>query len=337
VVRISIMVTRALATAVERAGVDRELFLAEAGIDPALFADTQARISLDEHRRAVRTAYKLTGDPAFGLHVGERLGMSSFDVLGHLVEQSSCLREAFLTAVRYSRFVSEGPRIELEERQDTATLRLLLPEENTPESRLTSEFSCVALLRVMRAFVGEHALPLRVFFTHPKPRHHAEYTRFFAGAERFSQDITGIELPSAFLDQRAGAPNSELHDYLLHRAELLLAKANRDASATDRVSRWIASQTELARPTLDQVARALGTSTRSLRRHLQAERTQFSSLVDAARATHAKRMLQDPRRDIQEAAYALGFRTPSAFTRAFKRWTGMAPKAYRKVQASDAR
>ncbi|HET8935272.1 MAG TPA: AraC family transcriptional regulator [Polyangiales bacterium] len=336
--RISIMLTRALASAVEGAGVDRELFLAAAGIDPALLKDLQARISLDEHRRAVRAAYKLTADPALGLHVGERMGMSSFDVLGHLTEQSSCLRAALLTAVRYSRFVSEGPRVELEEHKDTATLRLLLPEENTPESRLASEFSCVALLRVVRAFVGKDALPLQVFFTHPKPRHHAEYTRCFGGTERFSQAITGIQLPIAFLDQRSRDPNSELHGYLLQRAELLLAKANRDASTTDRVASWIAAQTELTRPSLDEVARALGTSTRSLRRRLQAERTQFSSLVDDARAVHAKRMLQDPQRGIQDAAYALGFRTPSAFTRAFKRWTGMGPQAYRKVQrATDSR
>lgn len=332
------MVTRALASAVEHAGVDRALFLAEVGIDPEVFADTQARISLDEHRRAVRTAYKLTGDPAFGLHVGERLGMSSFDVLGHLVEQSSSLRDALLTAVRYSGFVSEGPRVELEERKDAATLRLLLPEQNTPESCLTSEFSCVALLRVVRVFVGEAALPLQVFFTHPKPRHHGEYTRIFCGTERFSQAVTGMELPLSFLDRRAREPNRELHSYLLQRAELLLAKASHDASATDRVSRWIAAQTDLARPRLEQVARALGTSTRSLRRRLQAESTQFSSLVDDARALHAKRMLQDPQRGIQDAAYALGFRTPSAFTRAFKRWTGMGPKAYRKVQrAADSR
>jgi hypothetical protein len=55
----------------------------------------------------------------------------------------------------------------------------------------------------MRAFVGERALPLQVFFTHPKPRHHAEYTRVFGGAERFSQSFTGIELPLSFLDQRS--------------------------------------------------------------------------------------------------------------------------------------
>jgi AraC-like DNA-binding protein len=325
------LLVRALATAVERAGVERGQYLAEAGIDALQLEDMHARISLDQHRRAVRAAYRLTGDPAFGLHLGERLSVSSFDVLGHLAEQSGSLRDALLTAVRYSGFVSQGPRIELEERDERATLRFILPEENTPESRLASEFANVAMLRLMRMFAGEAQLPLRVLFTHPKPRHHAEYRRYFAGTECFSQPITGIEVPRVWLDKSAHTRASELHEYLLPRAEYLLAKANRDATATDRVSRWIDSQTELQRPTLGQVARELGTSARSLRRRLQQEQTQFSMLVDGARATHAKRMLQDPRAGIQDTAYALGFRTPSAFSRAFKRWTGMGPKAYRKA------
>lgn len=319
----------------ERAGVARSSFLAEAGIEPALLEDMHARISLNEYRRVVRTAYRVTADPAFGLHLGERLQPASFDVLGPLVENSATLRDALLTAVRYAGFISEGPRLELQESTDTATLQVYLPEENTPESRLASEFSMVALLRTFRIYLDDDVTPLRVFFTHPKPRHHAEYTRCFGGTEQFSQALTGMEVKRAWLDRPPPVRAGELHSFLLQRAEYLLAKAERDAPASARVSSWIASQTELVRPTLDQVARDLGTSTRSLRRRLHEERTQFSTLLDGARAVHAKRMLEDPRRGIQDTAYALGFRTPSAFSRAFKRWTGMGPKAYRKVHVSE--
>ena len=333
--RVSILLVRAFAASVERVGVARSRFLAEAGIEPTLLDDMHARISLDEYRRVVRTAYQMTADPAFGLHMGERLQPTSFDVLGPLVENSATLRDALLTAVRYAGFISEGPRLVLHESADTATIQVYLPEEDTPESRLVSEFSMVALLRTLRIYVGDGVMPLRVFFTHPKPRHHAVYTRFFGGAERFSQTLTGMEVERAWLDLPPPVRAGELHSYLLRRAECLLAKAERDAPASGRVSRWIASQTELVRPTLEQVARDLGTSTRSLRRRLHEERTRFSALLDGARAVHAKRMLEDPRRGIQDTAYALGFRTPSAFSRAFKRWTGMGPKAYRKAHLSE--
>ena len=335
-VRISILLVRALLGAVERAGVLREHFLAEAGIEHSQLEDMHARISLDEYRRTVRAAYRLADDPAFGLHMGEGLPTSSFDVLGPLVENSVNLRDALLTAVRYAGIVSEAPRMTLEEGVDTATIRIDLPEENTPESRLAAEFSMIALLRMMRIYTGDEGMPTSVFFTHPKPHHHAEYTRCFGGAERFSQGFTGMEVDQAWLNQPPPARAGELHDYLLQRAEYLLAKGQYDAPASSRVSRWIASQPELVRPTLEQVARDLGTSTRSLRRRLQEEQTQFSVLLDEARAISAKRMLEDPRRAIQEAAYALGFRTPSAFSRAFKRWTGMGPKAYQKAFAGAA-
>jgi AraC-like DNA-binding protein len=188
---------------------------------------------------------------------------------------------------------------------------------------------------VIRGFVGDDVLPRRVLFTHPKPAYHAEYTRLFRGAECFTQELTGLELERTWLDRTAATRPSELHGYLVTRAELLLAKVDRDSSATERVTRWLDSQTELTRPTLSLVARELGASTRSLRRRLRHESTHFGALVDDARAAHAKRMLQDPSYAIQDAAYALGFRAPSAFSRAFKRWTGMSPKAYRKANPAS--
>jgi AraC-like DNA-binding protein len=62
---------------------------------------------------------------------------------------------------------------------------------------------------------------------------------------------------------------------------------------------------------------------------LEVEHASFTGVLDEARASAAKRMLEDPDRSIGQTAYALGFSEPSAFHRAFKRWTGMTPSAYR--------
>ena len=323
------MMIRALVAATERVGVTRERLLGESQIDPALLQDLMARISLDDYRRAVRTAYRLTADPALGLHMGESLATASFDVIGHLIENSQTLRDALHTAVRYSAIVSEGPRIELTERADTATIRLRLPLENTPESRLVSEFSAVALLRILRIFAGDEALPLGVFFTHPRPRHHAEYLRCFGGRALFSQPLVGMKVERTWLDLPPPVRAAELHSYLQRRAEYLLTRNDHAAPAATRVSRWLASQTDLARPTLEQVAHELGTSTRSLRRRLHEEQTQFSTLLDHARVNEAKQLLEDPHQSVQTIAKALGFRTASAFSHAFKRWTGAAPTTFR--------
>lgn len=330
---VSITLVRALAVAVERSGIVRERFLNAAGIDARRLEDMHARIPLDDYRRVVRAAYELSADPALGLHLGEQMSLATFDVLGHLTEHGTSLRDVFEMILRYSRIVSEGPRLQFEEHGDCATIRFDLPERDTPESRLASEFSSVAMLRLVRRFVGHAALPRRVSFTHRKPPHAAEYGRFFGGAERFSEEFTEIEIERAWLDQAPHCHENEMRGYLVARAELLLARASEQMSAAERVARWLDAQAELSQPTLAKAARDLGLSPRSLRRRLKHEQAQFSTLLDNARAAQAKQRLQDPQeRQIQDTAYALGFRTASAFSRAFKRWTGETPKAYRKAR-----
>jgi AraC-like DNA-binding protein len=82
-------------------------------------------------------------------------------------------------------------------------------------------------------------------------------------------------------------------------------------------------------PDMTQVARQLGMAARSLRRRLSEEGTSFQQLVVEARVARATRLLEDPRRSIKDTAYAMGFASPSAFHRAFKRWTGVSPSAVR--------
>lgn len=77
------------------------------------------------------------------------------------------------------------------------------------------------------------------------------------------------------------------------------------------------------------VARALGLSVRSLRRRLAAEGASYGEVANAALATVAKHLLREKQHSIQETAFELGFSDASAFHRAFKRWTGTTPSAYR--------
>jgi AraC-like DNA-binding protein len=200
---------------------------------------------------------------------------------------------------------------------------------DSPVARFAAEFSTVSLLRLIRRFVGDHAHARLVCFAYPAPAHRAEYTRVFGGREQFAREFVGMELDRAWLDCAQLCCSAELRALLLTRADMLLAKVELDAPVADRVRRWLASQSVRTRPTMEESARELGMSARSLRRRLQAERALFSQLVEDALVLRAKHMLADAHRSIQETAYAMGFDTPSAFSRAFKRWTGMAPSAFR--------
>lgn len=323
------MAIRGLVSAVERAGIGRARFLSDAGIEPAQLSDSQRFLSLSAYSRVLRAALACSGDPALGLHMAEATTAVTFDVLGPLSDHSRSLRDALQVGTRYARIVTDGPQLLLEEADATATLRITLSHPSTPEARFTAEFSTVSLLRVIRRYVGEQAQVQRVCFAYPAPPHRAEYARIFGGREQFDAPQVSMDFERAWLERTHLGSSAELHDLLRTRAELLLAKADRGAPIGERVKRWLDSQSARTRPTMDAIARDLGMSARSLRRRLQAERTPFNALLEGALLQRAKRMLADPQRSIQETAYAMGFDTPSAFSRAFKRWTGTSPSAFR--------
>lgn len=329
VTRISINAVRALVGAVESFGVPRERFLSEAGLSTAQLDDGDGHLSLAAYRLALRAALVTSGNPALGLHMGAQIGSAKFGVLGYLVEQAGCLREALEIGSRYVRIFVDGPRVELEERGDTATIRCLLICDGLPEIQLTAEFVTTWLLRLVRQFVADAALPRAVSFSYEAPPHRAAYTRAFGGREQFSQGFIGLEIERSWLDRAQPHRSTELRQLLMARADQLLVRMDRQAPLVERVRRCLSSHALQTRPTMTEVARDLGMSARSLRRHLSGQRVPYHDLVEEARSRRAKDLLADPQCSVQEASYALGFESPGAFTRAFKRWTGTAPTVYR--------
>jgi AraC-like DNA-binding protein len=117
-----------------------------------------------------------------------------------------------------------------------------------------------------------------------------------------------------------------------------LQRLSPQTPTSHRVRSQLAKHGPAERPSMEAVARALGMSARSLRRHLKAEGVSFQDLVEEMLGVSAKQLLDDWTRSIQDVAYTMGFSEPSAFHRAFKRWTGLTPREYRdarSVPASD--
>jgi len=320
---------RALAAALESTGVVRARFLAAAGLTAERLDDVYARIPLADYDRIRRSALTVSGDPALGLHMGGAASVCSFDFLGALAEHSGTLRDALQVAVRYAGVLVEGAQLDVVEQDDTAIIRCLQLCGEAPEVRLSAEFTTTSLVYLVRRFVGGTVQPRRVLFGYAPPPHRDEYARVFGGCEQFSQPFTGVEIERAWLDRSHVYGSPELHALLLARAQRFAASADHDATTADRVKRWLASQSPELRPTMDTIARELGMSGRSLRRRLSEERAPYDDLVREARVMRAKSLLAESRQTIQEVAYALGFGTPAAFSHAFRRWTGMAPSAYR--------
>jgi AraC-like DNA-binding protein len=329
----SVLFVHALAEALERSGVPRERFLQAAPIDSAKLEGPDARLTLASFDALLELALSLSGDEAFGLHMGDAVNPGNYNLTVHLVAHASTLREAIDSLQRFHRLLTDRPFWRFVEDDRTASLLFDAGPGSSPARRVRSELTMTGFHKLVKYF-APRARPRIVAFDYPAPTYRSEYTRLFEGVERFGQAFTGIVFDRKLLTASQIHRDPELHATIVSRAERRLSQMVSDAGYAERVRRHILGGLAAHRHDMPTVARALGLSARSLRRRLDEEGTSFREVVDAALGTLAKRLVSDEDRPIEAAAYAMGFSHPSAFHRAFKRWTGATPAASRSTRRS---
>ena len=324
---VSSRVVGELVKAVERSGVPRGAFLRAAGIEAAWLETDAVRLRRADVLGLCQVALEQTRDPALGLHWGEWLTTSSFNLMSHLLAHAANLRQALETLRRFGQLVSDQVGFELAEQGDTAELRSVDgSEQPLPVRRLTSEMLALGLLRLVQQFCGRDAKVASVCFRYPAPKYRAEYARVFEGAERFDQPFTGLVFERSLLHARSPQKDEDLYATLSDLAERRLLRLQ-TAPYSARVMQHLLQQPAPHRVAMQQVARALGLSVRSLHRRLAEEGQAYAALAHEAAARLAKRWLLDQRHSIQETAHRMGFSNVSSFHRAFRRWTGTTPGA----------
>lgn len=331
--QVSVVLVWTLAEAAERVGVARERLFSISGVDPALVGRPEGRISLASYDALVEAALDSTGDQALGLHMGEMASGATAGVMANLIEQSSTLRDGIDSLLRFHRLITDRPAWRLTERDGTATLLYEAASGPPRARRVRCESTMTGFFRMVRAFAP--GAPVQgVCFEHPAPPYLAEYTRIFENTARFEQPFTGILFESQLLDVEQGYRDADFRAAVELQAERRLSRLENSKSHTERVREYLAERPATEYRDMVRTARALGVSVRSLRRRLLEEGSSYSLVVEAALAALAKRLL-DEGRAIEDAAYEMGFSTPSAFHKAFKRWAGTTPTEYRRARASD--
>jgi AraC-like DNA-binding protein len=327
---VSVDFVHALAETVEAAGVSRENLLNAAMIDAARLDEVDGRLAHDEFDRLLRAALDITGDEALGLHMGERTGSGRFGAFGHVVTHAGTMREALSGLLRFRRLVTdEDPDSILREQRGKATVVYGGPPPASRCERARAEFAMVGFLRIVRHFAGSHRTLESALFEHDAPAYSAEYTRIFGTAVRFGREFTGVVLDRRFIDYQRLPRQVEEYAAMKSLAERKLTRIARRGELAPRLLEYLASRPLAAHADLNAAGRWFGISPRTLRRKLDEEHTSFTRVLTEARASAAKRMLEDPECSVGEITYTLGFSETSAFYRAFKRWTGMTPAAYR--------
>lgn len=317
----------ALVSTAARLGHDASALLAQAGLDARALADPDARVPFAAHARLWEAISALGGD--VGLELGERLGTLALGVVGHALAHADTVGDAWRVLERFRRLVLEDalPRLHVEGNE--AHLVQPLPVRFA-RMRHPAECQLAATTTTLRALTGERFSAKRVAFQHARPPSLDAHVALF-GTRRIElgAPATELVLEASILARPIARADPALRDYLVRRAEVLEAGLAADDRAGDPVRRVLAESLAGGEPTLDWVARRLGTSARTLHRRLAAEGASFTALLDETRRERALALLADPARTVGEVAFALGYRDATTFGRAFRRWTGDTPGAWR--------
>jgi AraC-like DNA-binding protein len=333
---ISALFVHALVEARERSGVPRELFLQAAAVDLAKLESADARLSVATFDALLDLALSLSRDDAFGLRMGEMVNPGNYNLTTHLVAHASSLRDAIDSLQRFHRLLTDRPFWRFVEGERTAALIFDAGPGSSPARRFRCELTMSGFHKLLK-YIAPRARPQLVAFDYPAPRYAAEYKRVFEGTERFDQALTSMVFDRTLLDAAQKNRDPDLRAAIVSRAERRVSEMAKDAGYAERVRRHVLDGAAPDRRDMASVARALGLSARTLRRRLDEEGTSFREVLDAALGTLAKRLVASGDQPIEAAAYAMGFAHPSAFHRAFKRWTGATPGASRPPPARKER
>lgn len=324
----SVLICRAIVGGLQSKGVPPERLLAEVGLTSEELADPHFRVPHDRLLALWRGATRLSGDPSFGLSVGQQAPLGSFDVLDYVIRNCAVLGEAFEAIIRYQRLIHTATGFHLERAEGTARFTQRLVGEFAPMPREACEFVLAALVTRGRRVTGRDWSVRQVSFQHAAPDDTREYQRLFRGPVLFSQPVNELVLDEALLRLPTVGADPGLKEVLERHGVDLLSRLPPAEDFISKVRYEISVGMRGSPPSVDTVARKLGLSRRSLQRRLGEEGTRFQQLVDATRRSIAERQIRERKLALSEIAFLLGFSEASAFHRAFRRWTGLTPSEY---------
>lgn len=311
--------------------MDTQLLLDAAGLTRDALADTNRRHPLDVTARLWRLSVDATRDPAFGLEVARHTTYLTFHALGISLGTSATLLEALQRIVRFFAIVTDGADLALDVESERVRLGIHLRDSKATADEAVDAFMAVTV-RLCRTLCGRAFNPLTVEMRREAPPDPAPYARYFRVPVRFGVPLDGFTFDRRACETRLLTANPELARAGDAVAADHLARLKLERIAP-RVRQSIIEELPQGEPSPEVIARRLGQSLRTLQRTLADEGTTFVKLLDETRETLARGYLEENRYSVSDITYLLGFAGVSNFSRAFKRWTGESPKAYRGARA----
>jgi AraC-like DNA-binding protein len=293
------------------------------------FARPENRLPLPSFVRLIESASRATGDEWFGAHLGQTCPLSALGLPGFLATLAPTVERALSSFARHYPLLGDATdvRFQLDEGQLSFTYRVL--DDGSWPRRQDAEQVLTMIVSLIRRWVDPRWAPGLVWFEHPAPGSTAEIERILGCPVRFNSPTNTIWLDAAAAAQTNPLGDPTAFELLSWFAERVGEPPQAATSFTDRVVASIARCETSGDGGIEPVARSLGLETRTLQRRLRAADTSFRELHEEYRRTRSFALLQSSDLTPKEIAHRLGYATPSAFIRAFRRWSPTTPARFR--------
>lgn len=313
---------------------------AEAPATPA--ACSTGRMPYLQWCAALEALFARVDDPALGIHVGESTEAGHCGVLGYLVLSASTLAEALAQFERFQQLLYGGSLGAASFAGDRLVFEWP-PHDNTLGVGLSDEALVFGLFHFIRMMVGDTAdTPVfadylrqsRVRFVHQPTAPLSAYQRSGLDDISFGHPMLRVEVPIEGLALPISNRDPALFQLLNQQAEALLKVLPDGQDQFDEAVRdYLRRALPEGRATLEGLARALALSPRTLHRRLSERNHNFASLLRQTRLELARQYMEEGRISLSEVAFMLGYSEQSAFSRAFRQWTGLTPREYLRRRA----
>ncbi len=313
-------------------GADVRQLASTAGVGFDENMDPDARFSAKKFLEVLIQSKHSTGDPALALHWGEAVGMSEISVLGMIMNASRTMGEAFEQLQRYARLAADfdstaaQPPFRLADRSGQLFMVQRDSLQNLPSDLIECAFA--RLTCGPRRFLAEPHV-LSVYFAHPPPTYREEVERVFQCPVYFETEWNALELHPGVADWEVQQNPRYIFDLLSNKAELLSDELTNVATFTAKLQTEFLNSIYVEQYSAEIIASKMNMSRQTLFRKLKEENTTYSEVLVSVRKRLAIRYLKEQNLSVGETAFLTGFSDAAAFSRAFKRWTGKSPKAFR--------
>jgi AraC-like DNA-binding protein len=308
-------------------GQDPDAVFAAAGLDPHVLADPEATVDFSALGHLMRHCVEATGCPHFGLLWGQRTGISALGLVGILGQHSPDLGTAVRNVILYFHIHDRGAVPRLTVSEGCALVGYTIYQ---PAAEATAQIydGVIAITNnVLRALYGPGWQPSEVLLARAKPLDADPYRKVFRAPVRFGAEQSAVVFPAAWLAHPVPGADPSLFKEIQDRITAIESMGGGDVVV--QVRRVLCNLIMSGEASLDAVATIFAVHRRTLNRRLRERGVTFRQLFDEVRRQLARQLLRDTDLPVLTVAETLGYADAPAFTRAFRRWSGTTPSAWR--------